>query len=50
MLSHIAWVGRDEVVEDGGRLVDFLGRKGEKCLRRRRGPIVLVEKVWRSCW
>lgn len=34
-----------------GKGVDFLGRKGEKCLIRRSGPMVLIWKVERaSAW
>jgi hypothetical protein len=46
MLSQTACGGR--LGEDVGRVVDFLGRKGAKCLASKRGPIVLIAKVLRT--
>lgn len=42
MLAQMAWSGRPG---EGWTGVAFLGRKGEKCFRRRSGPRVLILKV-----
>ena len=49
MVSQTAWLGRRLSLSlglvEGESLEDFLGRKGVKCLVRRRGPMVLTAKV-----
>lgn len=47
MLSHTACLGRvsDSEVRKEDSLVDFLGRKGVKCLESKSGPMVLTAKV-----
>ena len=49
MRATTAWGGRDGLELAGGRVVDLRGRRGEKCLVRRRGPRVLIWKVERAC-
>lgn len=52
MLSHTACLGKVSLSESwkDESLVDFLGRKGVKCLERSSGPIVFTENVSCICF